>query len=111
MKRYQIIILCLGIAVLAWLALYGPGATHRRAMRAADALRQQVQPKLASDPRFSRVSLSVWTHPSLQVLGEVPDEAALRDLERLVQAPPDAPFRVMFGVNVASTAATLPAAH
>lgn len=113
MKPRQLIVLVAGIAVMAWLAVYGPGPVHRRNQEAASALRQKVAAALAADPRFAKVHLFVDTHPTLSVSGEVADRQALADLERLVPAPPaGAGFEVSVNVQVAADiAAALEAAR
>jgi hypothetical protein len=65
-----------------------------------------VQPSVASDRRFSAITMGVLTNLTLSVDGEVPDEKALHDLQKIVTAPSDAPFRVRMHVTVTSVAAT-----
>lgn len=109
MGRRLLIILVVGAAILVLAEAFGPGGVQRRGMKAADAFRQSISPALAADPRFAAVETSVMTHPSLRVYGEVPDDAALADVQRLVQAPMDARFRVSMDVKVRVITATRPA--
>ncbi|HEX8522441.1 MAG TPA: hypothetical protein VF669_09305 [Tepidisphaeraceae bacterium] len=108
MWRRLLIILVVGAAILLLAETLGPGGVQRRGMKAAESFRQSIAPSLAADPRFARVETSVMTHPSLRVYGEVPDETALSDLQRLVQAPADAPFRVILHAKVRDIPVTRP---
>jgi hypothetical protein len=103
MPRASLVTLFLGVAFLGWCARYGPGAVRQRGANEAIALSRAIKPKLAADPRFARVSMMVWTHPTLEVMGEVPDEKALQDLNRLVQLPPDAHFHLFMHVTAAQS--------
>lgn len=109
MWRRPLIILVVGVAMLVLAEAFGPGGVQRRGMKAAQSFRQSIAPALAADPRFAAVKTTVITHPSLRVYGEVPDETALADLQRLVQAPADAPFRVVVHAEVRDLVATRPA--
>jgi len=99
MPRASLVTLLLGVSFLGWCAYFGPGAVRQRGVNEANALSQAIKPKLAADARFARVSMLVWTHPSLEVMGEVPDEKALQDLERLVQLPAGAHFHLFMHVT------------
>jgi len=109
MIRRLVIILSIGAVALLWGWLDGPAARQERGIKAAEAQKLQLQPRLAADPRFATVELSVRTNPALVVYGTVGDEQALRDLKATVVIPPDADYGLMFNVGVDRDAATKPA--
>lgn len=109
MWRRVLTIVAVGTALLLLAEAFGPGGAQRRGLKAAHSFRQRIAPALAGDARFAAVETRVMTHPSLRVYGEVPDEAALSDLRRLVQTPPDAPFRVIMHATVRGRPETRPA--
>lgn len=109
MSRRLTVILVLGAIALIWGWLDGPAARQRRGIAAARAYATQLAPKLAADPRFASVDMSVTTHPAVRVYGQVPDEQSLHDLQSLITAPPDANFQVTVNVKVTAIAATRPA--
>jgi hypothetical protein len=109
MIRRLVIILSIGALALIWGWLDGPAARQERGIKAAEAQKLQLEPRLAADPRFVAVDLSVRTNPALVVYGTVRDEQALRDLKSIVVIPPDAKYGLMFNVDVDRDAATKPA--
>ena len=107
MSRRLMVILAIGSIALAWGWLDGPAARQKRGIKAAENFMEQMEPTLAADSRFAAVTMSVMTHPSLHVHGEVPDEQALQDLKRMVVLPANAKFQLGFRVDV-KAAATRP---
>jgi hypothetical protein len=108
MFRRLVIILSIGAVALVWGWLDGPAARQERGIQAAEARKLQLQPRLAADPRFAAVDMSVRTSPELVVYGTVGDEQALRDLKSIVVIPPDANYRLNMQVKVDKGAATKP---
>jgi hypothetical protein len=94
---------------LVWAGFYSPAGVQRRGIHAAEGVQAQLRPKLASDRRFSQVTLSVSTRPALLICGFVPDEKAIADLHALCpDLPPTAGFDVSWNVYVDPDAATRP---
>jgi len=69
-------------------------------MNEARVLRESLDPVLAADPRFSRVSLHIMTHPALVANGEVADTKALEDLRNIIVAPKGVHFQVIIHVDI-----------
>jgi hypothetical protein len=106
MRPRLAVILLAGIVLALLAERFGPGGVQRRGLHAAEEFRELVQPSVAADRRFSAITMGVLTNLTLSVDGEVPDEKALHDLQQMLLAPADAPFRVRMHVTVATGAAT-----
>lgn len=102
----------LGITVLVVLVAFGiyypfsPASVQRRGLRAAEDFQKRVEPTIAADPRFSAVTMGVLTNQTLRVDGEVPNDIALHDLQKILVLPTGAPFRIAMRVTVAKGATT-----
>lgn|SRR5690606_109680 len=95
-------ILAVGAVLIAWAALDGPRARQDRAIKRATSWWNQVEPKVAADPRFASIRLSVSTAPTFIVFGEVPDAKARDDLRAMTMPPADLYTDFRFQVRIAA---------
>jgi hypothetical protein len=108
MWRRLILLIIAGAFTLFLAERFGPGGVQRRGLKAAERFGSQIQPIIDRDPRFAAITISVRTNMILMVEGEVSNDQALRDLQKLVQEPAGSPFRTSIHVIIAPNAATHP---
>lgn len=109
MWRRLPIILVVGVAMLVLAEAFGPGGVQRRGNESGPIVPSKYRSSACG--RSAICSSQDDRHYPSEPSGvcEVPDETALADLQRLVQAPADAPFRVVVHAEVRDLVATRPA--